>query len=154
MAKKSKKNMYYIVAAVVIVVVLIAIFMRGPKEEAPTAPTAPTEPTAPVVPEPTVPTEYVGDKTISNAVCIGREIQATITNIGSESVEIGRSMTIQVNGNAVARPGCEKTTLAAGESIYCDNLAGTLIGLVRPGKQNEIVVKLKASSAQATVTCE
>jgi len=158
MAKKSKNNnIYYIAAAVIVVVIIVVLMMRKPAEPEVTEPEV-TEPEVveeEPVPTPSVPTEYVGDQIISNAVCVGKTIQATIKNTGTETVEIGRGMTIQLNGMAISRPVCEKTTVAAGESIKCDNLAGPLAGLIRTGgKQNEIVVKLKAASAQATVTCD
>lgn len=157
MAKK-KNNVYYIAAAVIVVIVIAVLLMRKPAEmpEEPEVvePEVVVEEEEVVLPEPEVATEYAGDEIIANAVCIGREIQAVITNTGTETVEIGRGLTIQINGNAVVKPDCEKTTVAAGESIQCDNLAGPLVGLVKPGKQNEVVVKLKAASAQATVTCE
>ena len=152
MAKKSKKNMYYIVAAVVIVVVLIAIFMRKPAEEAPEAPEVPTTPTTPAVPEPTVPTEYVGDQLISNAVCVGDEIMATITNTGTSTETIGDKIVVQVNGLVVRAPICDKMILGPGESVSCTDVSGPFP--IRAGKENLVIVKLKGASAQATVTCE
>jgi hypothetical protein len=154
MAKKKSKNIYYIIAAIVVVVILVALYMRGPAEEAPEAVTEEPEvvEVPEEIPEPTVPTEYLGDELISNAVCVGSEIQATIANTGTVTETIGDKLIVQVNGLVVRAPVCEKMTVGPGESVRCTNVAGPFP--VREGKENLVVVKLKGASAQATVTCE
>jgi hypothetical protein len=153
MAKKKMKNVYYIVAAVIIVVIIAVYLLRqpaAPEEAAPEAPEAPeAAPEAP--PEPEVPTEYVGDELVSNVICADGKISGVVTNTGAETATLAKDIIIQVNAMPVVRPDCEKTVLAPGESINCDNLAGQFP--VREAKPNQIVVKAKGQSAQATVTC-
>jgi hypothetical protein len=155
MAKK-KKNIYYIIAAIVVVVVLVAWFMRKPaveeeKEMPEEAAEEMPEEAAPEMPTPKVPTEYVGD-ILSDVVCIGDEIQATITNTGDQTEKIGDKLVVQVNGLVVRAPVCEKMTLAPGESVRCSDVSGPFA--IRTGKENLVIVKLKGDSSQATVTCE
>ncbi|MBW2982013.1 hypothetical protein KY343_03980 [Candidatus Woesearchaeota archaeon] len=154
MAKNKSKNLYYIIAAIVVVVILIAIFMRKPAEEVPeeVVEEVPEEVVQEeVIPEPTVPTEYVGT-IVSDAVCVGDEIQATITNTGDQTETIGDKLIVQVNGLVVRAPICEKMTLAPGESVRCSDVSGPFP--IRAGKENLVIVKLKGDSAQATVTCD
>jgi hypothetical protein len=153
MAKKKMKNVYYIVAAVIIVVLIAVFMLRKPAEEAPEAPEAEAEAEkeAEVIPEPTVPTEYIGT-ILSDAVCVGDEIQATISNTGETTETIGDKIIVQVNALVVRDPGCDEMTLAPGENTRCSDMSGPFP--VRVGKQNQVVVKLKGDSAQATVTCD
>ena len=151
---KTKKNIYYIAAAVIVVVIIAVLLMRKPAE-------VPEEPEVEepevveeeeeVLPEPKVATEYKGDELISDAVCADGKIGAIITNIGEEEATIPKDIKILLRGMVVIDPDCEKMTLAAGESILCENVAGHFS--TGTGKQ-QVTVILKGASAQATVTCE
>jgi len=151
----DKKNVYYILAAVVVIVIVVFLVMRKPAEAPAEVPQAPVveEPEAPVLPEAEVPTEYAGEaEMVTSAVCADGKVGAVLTNVADQEVTLMDEWKVQIRGLVVKEPGCDKTTLAPGESTTCTNLNGpfpVVSGL------NEIVVRMEgAKEGQATVTCK
>ena len=154
MAKDNKKTMY-IIAAVVAIVILLVIFMQLRKPaEIPEAPAeVPAAEPEPELPEVEVATDYIGEgEMISQVACIEGKISGKLTNVGDETLTVGKTMTIQLRGMNVLDPGCDATELASGESTTCMNLNGFFPVV---SGQNEIVVRASGGKeGKATVTCE
>ena len=153
---EGNKNLYYIIGAiVVIVVVVLLVINRQPPEEAPPAVPAPApapEPEPePVLPEPEVPTEYVGAELVSNAVCANGKIGAIITNVGEDTVSIGKDLKILMRGLVIKEPGCDKDELAPGEQTTCTTLNGVFP--VIDGKNEILIRSIGGLEGKATVTC-
>ena len=148
--EQNKNTMYIIAAVIVIVIIALAVWQPWAKKEPVVNEPVVQEPEEPTLPEPEVPTDYEGDALVSDAICVGGKIAATITNTGTANAVIGKDMTVSVNSLVVKNPGCEVSELEPGQSTRCSNMNGNF--KVRTGK-NEVLVRTSAEQGQATVTC-
>jgi hypothetical protein len=111
-------------------------------EEAPPTEQVPIEP---VIEEPkqTVPSTY-----LSNVVCEGDTIQATVTNIGTKSWKGIRTF---LNGGWDKEPGCEKFDLEPGESTVCTTIDFPIV--YRSNRQNVVQIDANGESELIKINC-
>ena len=121
---------------------LLVLVACAPKEAPAPEPAAPVAQPEPA-PAPVVTAPPVQEKTgllvpLSGISCEGSVITATVTNVGDEDWVLGENMKIYLNAAIDKEPGCEKTTLAPGESTVCDAIDWPIVQ--QAGKKNILQV--------------
>ncbi|MCK4588987.1 MAG: hypothetical protein KAT77_00970 [Nanoarchaeota archaeon] len=128
-----KKALFALLA--IALLVLVACAPKEPAPEPAPAPVPEPEPApAPVVIEPPVQEKTGLLVPLSSISCVGDTIIATVTNVGDEEWVIGENAKIYLNAGIDKEPGCEKTTLAPGESTVCDGIDWPIVQ--KAGKKN------------------
>ncbi len=93
--------------------------------------------------EPTAPLTY-----LSNVVCEGDTIQATVTNTGDET---WKGIKTFLNGGWDKEPGCEKYDLEPGESTVCTAIDFPIV--YRNNKQNVVQIDANGESELVKINC-
>lgn len=122
-----------------------------PEEQPPAVPETtpaetPAEEAVDEVTEEVTPTEL-----LSGAKCVGGEIQGTILNTGTETLDLTKAI-VYINGIQRRSVDCDKMSLEAGESTFCSSLSSG----VKLKASNKILVRLSSTLQMELtgITCE
>ena len=136
---------------------LLLVACKKEVEEEPEV-VVPEEPVAapPPEPEPKAPLAEVETLTpetemISEARCLDNKIELVLTNPTEETLILGKTAKIILNGLIVANPECDATEITPGESIFCADISGPLA--IKQGEINKIQINMLRERGISLVNC-
>lgn len=88
---------------------------------------------------------------VTGARCINGHIEAVLTNPTDMELEIGRDAKIIINGLLSTYPVCNQQMIGPGESVYCEDITGTLS--IKKGDNIKIQVNMRTERSVSVVNC-
>lgn len=150
-----------IFALILILSLLLLAACKPNIETPPPAPTPPVEtaPVAPPTPPPvetpesniTIRTQTASTELITEARCVSNSIEAVLNNPSDQEITLIKDMQIVINGLVVSHPDCDKNTIAAGESVYCRSIGGSLS--IKKGAKNIVLINFLKTRNEYIVDC-
>lgn len=146
-----KKALFALLA---IALMVMAFGCMAPEEEAPAAPVVQDEPLPEPEPTTTTPETTPSGAQVSmltDVVCLGDRITATIANTGDADWVLNEDIKIILNGGWDKEPGCAAESLAPGENMVCDQIDFPIVQ--KAGKKNVVVVTAAGERQTEDIVC-
>lgn len=88
---------------------------------------------------------------VSQARCYDKKIEATVSNPTNETLVLGDTAKIMVNGLVSAYPDCNKLEIGPGESVYCQDITGALT--LKEDQKVKIQINMEGERSLTIVEC-
>jgi len=147
-----KKALFALMA--IALMVLVACAAPKAEEPAPVSDQPVAEPTPAPEPTPVAPIVTPSGSQLNlltDVVCVNGKISAIVTNTGDTTWDVASDVDIVLNGGIDEVPGCDKESIAPGESTLCDSIDWPKVS--NPGKINAVVVVADGSRQTVKTVC-